>query len=171
MKQRVIKLSLTNPSTNNKAVDDLLNYIEWMEQKCEELMIELVARGCTVAIDQYGDVFSQYYKGPVDGTGVDAQDLGDGKYAIVVHGETKHILEFGAGITYGFIPHPQADEFGFGPETYPGQTHAGDPKGWWLPKSAGGGHTYGNPPSMALYNAGKTMREELVDIARKVFNS
>ena len=170
MKKRVIKLSLFNPSANDKAVRELQDYAKWLETKGEELSQELTARGWDVATTWYGEVISQYYKGPIDGVGVDVEDRGNGKYAIVAHGEVYVILEFGAGVTYGFVPHPQADEFGFGPTTYPGQTHAADPKGWYLPKSAGGGHTYGNPPSMAMYEASKTLRDELVEIAREVFS-
>jgi len=94
----------------------------------------------------------------------------DNGYAVQANGETVLILEFGAGITFG-SGHPQADEFGYGPGTYPGQTHAMDPRGWWIPRSRGGGHTFGNPPSMAMYNAAKVTREAVERVAREVFGS
>lgn len=94
----------------------------------------------------------------------------DNGFVVRADGETALILEFGAGITFG-SGHPQADEFGYGPGTYPGQTHALDPRGWWIPRSRGGGHTFGNPPSMAMYNAAKVTREAVERVAREVFNS
>ena len=168
MKQRVIKLSLTNPSTNNKAVDDLLDYIEWIEWKSQELAAELAAEGWDYAVKVFESAF---YKGPKDFKRLDIEERGEGKYAIVAEGETYILLEFGAGITYYGEGHPQAEEFGFGPGTYPGQTHALTGKGWYLPKAKGGEHTYGNPPNRAMYDAAKEMRDNLLRIARKVFNS
>lgn len=94
----------------------------------------------------------------------------DNGFVVRADGETALILEFGAGITFG-SGHPQADEFGYGPGTYPGQTHAMDPRGWWIPRSRGGGHTFGNPPSMAMYNAAKVTREAVERVAREVFGS
>lgn len=88
-------------------------------------------------------------------------------YRILASGKTALILEFGAGITYGH-GHPQEAEFGMGAGTYPGQKHALDPKGWRLPKSAGGGRTYGNPPSMSMYNAAQAIKREVQRVAEEV---
>lgn len=168
MNNRVIKLSLFNPSINDKAIDELQGYAKRLETKKEELLQELVTRGWEIAGLHFDTAF---YKGPKDDLYIDVEERGDGKYAIVAHGETAVLIEFGAGITYYGSGHPQADEFGFGPGTYPGQTHALTGKGWYLPKSAGGGHTYGNPPAKGMYEASKSLREELVEIARRVFST
>lgn len=92
----------------------------------------------------------------------------DNGFAVVADGYTVLLLEFGAGVTYGF-GHPLADDFGMGPGTYPGQKHAMQPQGWWLPD--GGGHTYGNAPSMAMYYAGRDLRAEVETVAKEVFAS
>ena len=168
MSNRVIKLSLFNSSVNDKAVQELQDYAKRLETKKEELLQELIARGWEIAGLHFDTAF---YKGPKDDLYIDVEERGDGKYAIVAHGETAILIEFGAGITYYGSGHPQADEFGFGPGTYPGQTHALTGKGWYLPKSAGGGHTYGNPPEKGMYEASKTLRDELVEIARRVFST
>ena len=69
-------------------------------------------------------------------------------------------------MTYGF-GHPEAQEHGMGPGTYPdGKGHWNDPKGWYTP---GGQHTYGNPPAMPMYTARKTIEEELPRIVKEVF--
>ena len=78
-------------------------------------------------------------------------------------------VEFGSGIKYG-SGHPENAEYGMGPGTYPnGKGHWDDPHGWYLPKDKGGGHTYGNPPTMAMYDARKTIEQDLVRIVREVF--
>ena len=112
---------------------------------------------------------SAIYNGEKD-FNVTVEDIPNG-YRIVADGETALILEFGAGATYGY-GHPQADEFGMGPGTYPdGKGHWNDPRGWWIPKANGGGHTYGNPPAMPMYRASRQMREDVERVAREVFRS
>lgn len=161
---KTIKLGFDSASIA-KALQELQGYQLWLREKTEALAFELTARGLDISAMSFERA---QYDGPRDDIVYDVEDRGDGVFAIIVDGETAIILEFGAGVKYGY-GHPQANEFGFGPGTYPGQTHAMDPKGWWLPKSAGGGHTYGNRPSMSMYNTAKTLREQLAEIAREVF--
>ena len=161
---RTIKLGFDSASIA-KALAELQGYQLWLREKAEALAFELTARGLDISAMSFEHA---QYDGPRDDIVYDVEDRGDGVFAIIVDGETAIILEFGAGVKYGY-GHPQANEFGFGPGTYPGQTHAMDPNGWYLPRSAGGGHTDGNPPSMSMYNTAKTLRDELADIARGVF--
>ena len=47
-----------------------------------------------------------------------------------------------------------------------------DPGGWYLPKivfGVSGVHTYGNPPSAAMYQTGKGLREMVEQAAKAVF--
>lgn len=154
-------------AANARALRELEEYQRWVREKADALAIELIGRGLDYAAMSFESAF---YVGPRDDVTYDAEDRGNGVYAIIVGGETAVIIEFGAGVTRGY-GHPQAEEFGFGPGTYPGQTHAMDPKGWYLPRSKGGGHTDGNPPSKSMYNTAKRLREELADVAREVFGS
>lgn len=92
-------------------------------------------------------------------------------YTVIATGEHVLFIEFGAGITYG-LGHPEAQEHGMGPGTYPnGKGHWNDPKGWYLPASAGGGHTYGNPPYAPMYEARKAIEMDLPRLVREVFGS
>lgn len=92
-------------------------------------------------------------------------------YAIVASGESVLFVEFGAGAKYGH-GHPQNSEFGMGPGTYPSDKgHWNDPKGWYIPKAHGGGHTYGNPPSAVMYETAKDLREAILNAAREVFSA
>ena len=161
---KTIKLGFDSASVA-KALRELQEYQEWLRDKANDLIAELIGRGLD---DVSVSFMAAEYKGPRDDITYDIEDRGDGVYAIIVNGVTAVIIEFGAGVTRGY-GHPQADEFGFGPGTFPGQTHAMDPKGWYLPKSKGGGHTDGNPPSKTMYNEAKKLREQLAEIAREVF--
>lgn len=108
-----------------------------------------------------------FYTGPSD-ISVEVEDRGNNTYAIVAGGETVLFAEFGTGITMGY-GHPLAGQFGMGPGTYPGKGHWSDPNGWYLPKEKGGGHTYGNPPSCAMYDAAQNVKAEVERVAREVF--
>ena len=162
---KTIKMTLDTKSIVN-AINELNDYQSWLHKKANELAKRLADMGSVNVSLGYSRAI---YTGPKD-TEVTVEDRGDSTYAIVASGETVLILEFGAGVTYG-SGHPQADEFGYGPGTYPGQTHAMDPRGWYLPKEKGGGHTYGNAPSMTMYQTAKDLREDLERIAREVFSS
>ena len=162
---KTIKMTLDAKSIAN-AIKELQDYQSWLHIKANELSTRLADMGSINVSLGYSRAI---YTGPKD-TDVTVEDRGNNTYAIVASGETVLILEFGAGVTYG-DGHPQAAEFGYGPGTYPGQTHAMDPRGWYLPKEKGGGHTFGNAPSMTMYQTAKDLREDLERIAREVFSS
>jgi hypothetical protein len=93
----------------------------------------------------------------------------DGGYSIVVSGQDVCFLEFGAGVRYG--------------NGYPGERPAGvvgigeygngkgnNPNGWWY-RDAGGQarHSYGNPPNAVMYRTGQELRQEILRIAKEIF--
>ena len=94
-----------------------------------------------------------------------------GGYAIVAKGPSVLFWEFGSGlIGYG---HPFAAELGFGPGTWSdgpnGKHHWDNPKGWYIPGTASQ-KTHGNPPALAMYSAGKLVKEELRSLIPKIID-
>ena len=147
-----------------KIQDELTVYRKWQEEKARELAERLAALGATVASIRFSRAV---YTGEKD-VEVTVEELPNG-YKVKADGESVLFTEFGSGVTYGY-GHPEAGEFGMGPGTYPdGKGHWDDPKGWYLPKSAGGGHTFGNPPAMPMYEARKAIEQELPRIVKEVF--
>lgn len=147
-----------------KIQDELMVYRKWQEEKAWELAERLAALGATVASIRFSRAV---YTGKKD-VEVTVEALPNG-YKVKADGESVLFIEFGSGVTYGY-GHPEAGEFGMGPGTYPdGKGHWDDPKGWFLPKSAGGGHTFGNPPAMPMYEARKAIEQELPRIVKEVF--
>lgn len=147
-----------------KIQDELMVYQKWQEEKARELAERLAALGATVASIRFSRAV---YTGKKD-VDVTVEELPNG-YKVKADGESVLFIEFGSGVTYGY-GHPEAGEFGMGPGTYPnGKGHWDDPKGWYLPKSAGGGHTFGNPPAMPMYEARKAIEQELPRIVKEVF--
>lgn len=147
-----------------KIQDELVVYRKWQEEKARELAERLASLGATVASIRFSRAV---YTGKKD-VDVTVEELPNG-YKVKADGESVLFIEFGSGVTYGY-GHPEAGEFGMGPGTYPdGKGHWNDPKGWYLPKSAGGGHTFGNPPAMPMYEARKAIEQELPRIVKEVF--
>lgn len=147
-----------------KIQDELTVYRKWQEEKALELAERLASLGATVASIRFSRAV---YTGQKD-VDVSVEELPNG-YKVKADGESVLFIEFGSGVTYGY-GHPEAGEFGMGPGTYPdGKGHWDDPKGWFLPKSAGGGHTFGNPPAMPMYEARKAIEQELPRIVKEVF--
>ena len=142
-------------------------YQKGVQRKANELARRLAEMGAT-------NVSLMFARAIYDGQNiynVNVEDTPSGGYKIVVNGDAVAVVEFGAGVTYGY-GHPQAAEFGVGPGTYPdGKGHWNDPKGWWIPRDKGGGHTYGNPANMPMYNTAADLRQELARVAREVFQS
>lgn len=148
-----------------KLLDELQEYRRWQKEKAVELAQRLAMLGAAVASIGFSRAV---YSGMRDAN-VSVEAI-PGGYAVKADGESVLFIEFGSGITYG-SGHPEAQEFGMGPGTYPeGKGHWDDPNGWWIPKSAGGGHTYGNPPAMPMYEARKQIEQELPRIVREVFS-
>lgn len=148
-----------------KLLDELQEYRRWQKEKAVELAQRLAMLGATVASIGFSRaIYSEMRDANVSVVAI------PGGYAVKADGESVLFIEFGSGITYG-SGHPEAQEFGMGPGTYPeGKGHWDDPNGWWIPKSAGGGHTYGNPPAMPMYEARKQIEQELPRIVREVFS-
>lgn len=162
MKKIVVSLSTSGIEQLQKELQD---FKTWQKAKAKELAERLATLGASVASIRFARAV---YTGVKDAA-VTVEPLTNG-YVVRANGESVLFLEFGSGIRYG-TGHPEASDFGMGAGTYPdGKGHWDDPNGWWIPKSKGGGHTYGNPPSMAMYEARKHIEQELPRIVKEVFS-
>lgn len=161
MKKVTVDLSTSGIERLQKAVRE---YKQWQKEKTDELTRRLAMLGATTASLRFSRAI---YTGPKDAV-ITVEEIDNG-YVVKAEGECVLFVEFGSGIKYG-SGHPENAEYGMGPGTYPnGKGHWDDPRGWYLPKDKGGGHTYGNPPTMAMYDARKKIEQDLVRIVREVF--
>lgn len=175
-----IKVSLS-PSSIDAAIKQLEDYSKDLDRKAQELCKRLTDMGATSAKLSFSKLYYEY-KGPID-LSVSVEERGNNKYAIVANGETVLIAEFGAGVTLGKgHPKPEVDGIPMGPGTHPDKHYSTNSegkrvanwendRGWYLPKSKGGGHTFGNPPTMAMHNTGKELKAELLKVAQEVFEN
>lgn len=152
-----------NARSINSAVKELKKIDAEWDRKIDTLIKRLAIIGATKASIGFSRAV---YSGDND-VSVSVEQIENG-YAIKAAGEAVLFIEFGAGVTYGY-GHPEPMQYG--PGTYPSDKgHWNDPKGWWLPKSSGGGHTYGNPPSATMYHTAKDLESEILRVSREVFN-
>lgn len=156
-----IGLSVREIEQLEKAVQE---HKKWLQNRSKMLLERLAQLGATNVSLRFSRAV---YSGKKDFS-VSVKPFKNG-YKVIVDGESVLFIEFGSGITYG-SGHPEASEHGMGPGTYPdGKGHWNDPNGWYIPKEKGGGHTYGNPPAMAVYQTVKDLERELPNIVKEVF--
>jgi len=79
------------------------------------------------------------------------------------------MAEFGSGLRANNV---RANEFGMGTGTFPHQTHAEDPEGWWYMDLNGEWHhSYGVTPTMPVGKAYAEILDQIHDTAKEVFGT
>lgn len=166
------------------AIKELWQYQSDLNRKCEELCRRLTAEGMLIAQAHIGSSgFGKYIH-----LGSEITPQQAGCKAILYMEDTTKIksewqtlegvqsaevspslmIEFGSGLK---AENP-AGIAGVGTGTFPGQTHAENPSGWWyMDLNNVWHHSTGVSPKMPMYFAGKELREKVVAIAREIFNS
>lgn len=163
-----------NAISIGQAIQEVKAYRKKVEEAGDKIARELAHKGCTVA---YGVMSGHVFSGETLES-LDVIEDGPNRYILTASSQAILFFEFGAGAKYGG-GHPLAGDLGFGPGTYPGAGHWDDPNGWWFPtddprlivrqdeNKQGWGHSYGNRPYMPFYKASKTMREDLLKVAKE----
>ena len=150
-----------------------------LPRKCKEFVERLLQSGVSVSQTKISE--SPLGKYVTITTDISADKMGC-KGILLAKGEVKEqegyapfsillAIEFGAGIHYNPTPNPNADKFGFGVGTFPGQIHAFQSEGWmyWDEKAQEWRHTYGVKATMPLYNADMEIIQNVVKEAKDVF--
>ena len=161
-----ISVNILSEKSIDNAVKQLEDYAKSLDSKANDLCERLAQMGAMYAEWNFSGVL---YAGDIDYK-IDVHRGEGNTYIITADGESVLFMEFGAGVKYGG-GHPQESEFGMGPGTYPGQKHAFDPNGWWFNQDGQKIHTFGNAAGMPMYNAAKDLREEILKVAREVFQT
>ena len=170
-----------------KGLNEAILKLEKTEIKVEDAAEEIVRRLSLMGYDvAYTVLQGHVYSGDTLGS-LTIVEESPTRHVLMAASEAILFLEFGRGVIGG--GHPLAKEFGMGPGTYPGQTHALDPNGWWYPtndpvlgirKNTSDnpeyqdyqywGHTHGNEPRMPMYLAYAKMKDDLLTVAKEVLN-
>lgn len=163
------------------AIKEIKEYQNSLDGKCEELSRRLTTEGISIAQVHIGSSgFGKYIHLSSEITpekaGCKAIFFMEDSQKIVSQWQNQYgiqrkeispalMLEFGAGLP---AQNP-ANIPGVGTGTY--GAHGNEP-GWWYMDLQGEWHyATGTAPKMPMYNAGKELREKVVEIAREVFKS
>lgn len=173
---KTIRMSL-NPQSIDKAIKELEAYRDKLQVKADAIAHGLAELGYTVAA---GILSAHVFDGETLNS-LTVEKQAEGKYILYAQSRAILFVEFGAGVKAG--KNPLGADLGMGAGTYPNQTHAFDPKGWWFPtndsrlivkvdsKGQGWGHSYGYPARMPFAMADENMKQDLLRIAKEVFGS
>lgn len=172
-----ISINVFDVDSIDKAIAQLEEYSGSLEKKAGILCERLANIGYEVA---FQIMSGHVYSGETI-SNLQVQEIDPTHYVLLDGSVALLFFEFGSGINGG--GHPMAGEMGMGPGTYPGQTHALDPNGWWFPTDDANlavrtdkngqmwGHSKGNPPYMPFYNAKQQIRSDLLKVAQEVFKT
>lgn len=161
-----IKLSVNGVGEARREIADLKL---WVESKLEEFLDELSKEGIAVIKVNVANAMGADDKN-VDITTDLSRNGSKAHMTIRVTGKDILFIEYGAGIRFnnGNI-HPFAHEHGYGVGTYPRQTHAFDPNGWYWREGGQLHHSYGTQATMPVYKAWMAMQEKALEVAKRVF--
>lgn len=174
---------------NEQSVQDALDKIETYKDsliwKCTVIVSELQKIGIQTMVENKGEYGSYiiFEKTAIEQTANGARcaiSMSDAEKIVrswktkkggVKTAEVSPILmtEFGSGRN----ALEDANVPGVGPGTFPGQKHALDPDGWWWidadDKNNVWQHSTGHTPTLPMHRAIYEMRDQIVEVARRVF--
>lgn len=179
MAKRVFKADCLSVSSIRQLQKELEAYRDSLTDKCKELVQRLAEQGITVANAKIGESpLGKYVTIKTDIT----EEKAGCKAILIATGEVKEsegyapfntllAIEFGAGIHYNPTPNPNADKFGMGVGTFPGQIHAFE-DGWyyWDEEAQEWRYTHGVRATMPMYNASMEIIQSVVKTAKEVFS-
>lgn len=168
-----ITIELNLKSIQN-AITKLKTYQRTLDRKSRQICEELSKIGATECRAIVSSIPSEQDLGSLSVKVERSGSKGVYSATITLAGKQVLFVEFSAGITFGSTTFPsipgQSYGEGMGVGTYPGQTHAFDPEGWWYRDEDGESqHTYGNKAYMPMYYTDMAIRREILNVARKVF--
>lgn len=177
MAKKVFKADMSVSGLNDLK-RQLLQYKDDLPTKCEKLVSMLLEIGLSVANARVGE--SPLGKYVAVTTNISADKIGC-KGILLAKGAVKEqdgyapfsillAVEFGAGVYFNPTPNPNADKFGLGVGTFPGQVHAfEDTWFYWDENSQEWKPTHGVKATMPMYSADMEIVKNVTKIAKEVF--
>lgn len=173
---RTIHVNILDSRSIDNAIRELKEYSTFVQAKA----LELQERVATMIANEARMTFNSSMRGDLINESLMLADVSvtvenDGDYTLVIaSGEDAVFMEFGAGVFYngsvGSSPHPLGAGLGFTIGSY--GLGNGAKQVWGFTDENGEFHlTRGTPASMPLYKAVESIRQNIVQIAREVFNS
>lgn len=183
MAKHELDIDLLSLKSIDNGIQGLIDYQEYLQKKAIEYVKALADVGIMMAetyskSSYYGRyvLFYKEVKEEVEGATAIMYGTNTGVVTAswkIQNNEVKSVdvspilmLEFGSG----FKAQNPANVSNVGQGTFPGQTHAQDPGGWsWMDLDGNWHHSTGTEAHLPMYRAMVDMMNNIVDIARLVF--
>lgn len=148
-----------------KGIDETIDYLNRYQKsiidKQKKLIMLLSARGYEIMTNEINSLHMPFSKNElINGCSFDYEDTHATVYVISNHAI---FVEFGTGITGSWSPHPD-NKIGY---AYDINNHGYD--GWYYYDEEGEHWTRGMPSRSFVYITAQQLRDELIIIAREVF--
>ena len=174
MGKKVIRISLSEKDID-RAIKELEQYKREIIRKTELLRTKIAERIANLAQSGFsGAIVDDLTEGSGGARKADVRvsiDERENVSAIIAAGEDAVWVEFGAGVFHngstGGSPHPKGSELGFTIGGY--GKGMGKRQTWGFYEDGELRLTHGTPAVMPMYNALKTVCEEITSIAKGVF--
>ena len=174
MGKKVIRISLSEKDID-RAIKELEQYKREIIRKTELLRTKIAERIANLAQSGFsGAIVDDLTVGSGGARKADVRvsiDERENVSAIIAAGEDAVWVEFGAGVFHngstGGSPHPKGSELGFTIGGY--GKGMGKRQTWGFYEDGELRLTHGTPAVMSMYNALKTVCEEITSIAKGVF--
>ena len=172
-----ISIDLSSVKSIRNAKKQLERYRKELNKKCEKVVKRLAEIGIKTAklnCGEYGNVITFSKEVAGSNTGATGRIVAVGRPVIRVRGNTTFevdpllMAEFGSGWEARVLDNVG----GVGQGTFPSQTHAFDPNGWWYTDENGvSHHSYGETPTHPMHSAMMAIIFEVNGVLREVFGN
>lgn len=159
MAKRVFNVKLSDASID-KCIDNLRKYQRSLDEKMKLFMDALADIGIEVIHSTVSAIPPEELRDyEVEKMRLRYSKVGHyGEISIHLKSQDVLFIEFSAGVTFGSSDYPLDSGSGYGVGTYPGQTHAFSPDGWYYKDENGETvHSYGNRAYMPMYHSLEAM--------------
>lgn len=171
MQRKQIKINLFDGRSLDKAIQQIRQYQNSLNDKCTEFVRRLAEVGIPVIDENIAAAQGDSDKG--HNTYIKINSFGSYSQAELVV-ESKSILwiEFGAGVHFnghlGSSPHPKGEELGYTIGSY-GKGQGKNDFWFYYADSGEAVMSHGTESTMPVYKAGLKIKRQILKIAREIF--
>ena len=171
MAKRTININLFDSRSLDKAIQEIRQYQNSLNDKCAEFVRSLAVVGIPVIDENIAAAQGNSYKG--HNTYIKIKSFGSYSQAELIV-ESKSILwiEFGAGVHFnghlGSSPHPKGNELGYTIGSY-GKGQGKNDFWFYYADSGEAVMSHGTESTMPVYKAGLEIKKQVLKIAKEVF--
>ena len=171
MAYKIINIDLLNNRSLDKAIQQLREYQNSLNDKCTEFVRRLAEVGIPVIDENIAAAHGDSDKG--HNTYIKINSFGSYSQAeLICEGKDLLMIEFGSGVHFngaaGSSPHPKGEELGYTIGSY-GKGQGKNDFWFYYADSGEAVMSHGTESTMPVYKAGLEIKKQVLKIAKEVF--